>query len=360
MSMPADGSGFLLRLARVLALIAVVTMAPATFAAKRTFVRSTGLDSNPCSLTAPCRSFAVAIASTDPAGEIVVLDSAGYGAVTITQSVSILAPRGVYAGVSVFSGAGVRINGAGIDVTLRGLSINGLGGQNGIDFALGARLTIDGCAISNMNAAGILLQAGGSTMVANASVRKSGGAGIELGATDSVSVVDSEIARNAADGLWLHGGARASVQRSVIAGNALSGIKVDAAASGTRLAVRASIVADHTAGAGISIGGTGGGVSANADISGNTITRNVDGIAVTSAAGAALKVNAADNQISNHTGAGILSSQAGSDVRTGGNGIFRNTKGFGPQGAGVLYTPASNYVRDNTADDGGHTPDSLL
>jgi hypothetical protein len=360
MRLPSDRSGFLLRLGRVLALIGLLTMAPASFAVQRTFVRSTGLDTNPCSRTAPCRSFAVAIASTDSAGEVVVLDSGGYGAVTITQSVSILAPRGVYAGVTVFSGAGVRINGAGIDVTLRGLSINGLGGQNGIDFALGAQLTIDGCAISNMNGAGILLQAGGTTTVANASVRKSGGAGIELGATDSVSVVDSEIASNGADGLWLHGGARASVQRSVITGNALSGIRVDAAVSGTRLAVRASIIADHTAAAGVSISGSGGGVSANADISGNTITRNVDGIAVISAGGAALKVNAADNQITNHSGAGILSSQGGSDVRTSGNGIFRNAKGFGPQAAGVLYTPASNYVRDNTTDDGGHIPDPLL
>lgn len=356
----AARSGILARLACVLPLLVLLAVAPASFGAQRTFVRSTGVDSNPCSLAAPCRSFAAAIAATDPAGEVVVLDSAGYGPVTIAQSVSILAPRGVYAGISVFGDAGVRINGAGIDVTLRGLSINGLGGTNGIDFAQGARLTIDGCAISNMTAGGIVLHAGANTFVANVSVRKSGGAGIEVGAADNAAIVDSEIAVNVLHGLWLHGGARASVHRSVISGNLLAGIRADAGSPGTRLVVRASVIADHAGGAGISVIGGPASESAGADIVGNTITRNVDGISLVSAAGAVLRVNAADNQISNHSGIGIVSSKSGSDVRASGNGIFRNTTGFGPQAGGVLNTPASNYVRDNVTDDGGHTPDSLL
>ena len=56
--------------------------------AQRTFVSSTGVDSHPCNLAQPCRSFASAIAQTDIGGEVIVLDSAGYGPVTITQSVS--------------------------------------------------------------------------------------------------------------------------------------------------------------------------------------------------------------------------------------------------------------------------------
>ncbi len=89
-------------------------------AAQRTFVSGAGSDTNACTLVAPCRGFAVALTHTDPNGEIIVLDSAGYGPVTIDKSVSIVAPPGVYAGISVFSGDGIVISGSGIDVALRG------------------------------------------------------------------------------------------------------------------------------------------------------------------------------------------------------------------------------------------------
>jgi hypothetical protein len=52
------------------------------------------------------------------------VDSGGYGAVTIGKTVSIISPPGIYAGISVFSGAGVAINAPGATVVLRGLSIN--------------------------------------------------------------------------------------------------------------------------------------------------------------------------------------------------------------------------------------------
>src|SRR5512132_2933185 len=59
---------------------------------QRTFVASNGADTHPCSLVSPCRSFGTAIAAVAAGGEVIVLDSAGYGAVTITQSVSLIAP----------------------------------------------------------------------------------------------------------------------------------------------------------------------------------------------------------------------------------------------------------------------------
>src|SRR5215831_4413010 len=74
---------------------------PARAQANRTFVSGHGSDSNPCSLAAPCRSFAQAITQTNAGGEIAVLDTAGYGAVTITKSISIVNEDGVEAGVTV-------------------------------------------------------------------------------------------------------------------------------------------------------------------------------------------------------------------------------------------------------------------
>jgi hypothetical protein len=84
-----------------------------------------------CALAAPCRSFGAAIGVTNAGGEIIVLDSAGYGPVAITKSVSIISPPGIYAGVSVLSGQGITINTAGVEVTLRGLTVNGQGGSVG-------------------------------------------------------------------------------------------------------------------------------------------------------------------------------------------------------------------------------------
>lgn len=112
----------------VLAALALFPLATpeARAAAQRTFVASSGNDAAPCSITLPCRSFAAALAQTNAGGEIIVQDSAGYGAVTIGQSVSIAVPSGVYAGITA-TGDGVTINAPSIRVSLRGLTINASG-----------------------------------------------------------------------------------------------------------------------------------------------------------------------------------------------------------------------------------------
>src|SRR5882672_9726045 len=95
------------------------------FAAQRTFVSAAnGNDANSCSRPLPCRSFAAAIPFTDPEGEVIVLDSGGYGAVTINQSVSLISPSGVHAGITASSGNAVTVNaGDSAHVVLRNLSL---------------------------------------------------------------------------------------------------------------------------------------------------------------------------------------------------------------------------------------------
>lgn len=132
--------------------ISIATDVSAT--AQRTFVASNGNDANPCSITAPCRGFAAALLQTTSGGEIVVLDSAGYGGVTINQAVSIIAPPGVYAGVSVLSGTGIFVNSGSGTVVLSGLTINGLGGTVGINFQSGT-LRIERTTISGFPSAGL-------------------------------------------------------------------------------------------------------------------------------------------------------------------------------------------------------------
>lgn len=92
----------------------------------RTFVSSHGLDTNDSRLATPCRSIGAALAQTDPGGEIIVLDSAGYGAIAINKSVSVVAPEGIYAGITVTAGIGIDVSAG--TVALRGLTIRGPGG----------------------------------------------------------------------------------------------------------------------------------------------------------------------------------------------------------------------------------------
>jgi hypothetical protein len=120
----------------------VLAPCPALALPQRTFVASTGVDGNPCSIVAPCRTFTTAIAKTAAGGEVIVLDSAGYGPVVIGKSISIIAPPSVYAGISVFTGPGITVSGPGIKVALSGLRLIGLGGTIGINFTQGARLAV--------------------------------------------------------------------------------------------------------------------------------------------------------------------------------------------------------------------------
>src|SRR5467141_2628417 len=95
--------------------------------ASRTWVSGVGDDANPCSRTAPCKTFAGAISKTSPGGEISVLDPGGFGALTITKSITINAD-GTLASVLVSGTNGIVISAAGGDtVILRNLSINGSG-----------------------------------------------------------------------------------------------------------------------------------------------------------------------------------------------------------------------------------------
>src|SRR5882762_3603686 len=119
--------------------VAVFTLTVASMAqaqATRTWVSGVGDDANPCSRTAPCKTFAGAISKTAINGEIDCIDPGGFGAVTITKSITIDCSATV--GSILGSGTnGVIINATnagGTDplriVRLRGLSINGSGNGN--------------------------------------------------------------------------------------------------------------------------------------------------------------------------------------------------------------------------------------
>src|SRR5262249_44707365 len=128
----------------------------------RTFVSIAGSDSNPCSLALPCRHFSAAVTATSPGGEVDALDAGAYGSFTIDRPLTIHRPGWSYA-APPNGGNAITINAVSGDVTLRGLSLNGVGatgGTNGIVFNSGVSLTITDCVVENFANDGMTLNNG--------------------------------------------------------------------------------------------------------------------------------------------------------------------------------------------------------
>lgn len=147
------------------AFLAVTSFAAPAHAQSRTWVSGVGDDVNPCSRTAPCKTFAGAISKTAAGGEINCMDSGGFGTVTITKSISIIC-EGVIAGVLAAGVNGVIVNAAGIEVLLSGLDIEGFGtGVNGVRVMNAASVTIRNTSIRNFTQRGVSLEGPANTRV---------------------------------------------------------------------------------------------------------------------------------------------------------------------------------------------------
>ena len=161
--------------------------------ATRTWVSGVGDDANPCSRTAPCKTFAGAISKTAASGEISVLDPGGFGAVTITKAIT-LNGDGTLAGILSALTTGVIVNAGANDVVyIRNLSINGAGsGLNGIRWLAGKALHVENCNIYGIgnnsagNGNGILVNlaaTGGGLFVKDTNIKTCAVAGISVATT---------------------------------------------------------------------------------------------------------------------------------------------------------------------------------
>ena len=138
-----------------IAAILFALASPAFAQATRTWVSGVGDDVNPCSRTAPCKTFAGAISKTATNGEINVLDSGGFGSITITKSITIDG-AGAHASILAANVNGITVNGPSITVNLRNLSINGAGFTtgNGIRIVQASGVNIDNVNIMNFAGTG--------------------------------------------------------------------------------------------------------------------------------------------------------------------------------------------------------------
>ncbi len=284
-----------------LTLLGAALLAPTVQAAQRTFVATTGSDANTatsCGPSTPCRSFTSALSVTDVNGDIVVLNSGGYGPVTVNKSVSIISSPGVFAGMTVTSGVGVEIVWPADKVILRGLVISGAGGTHGIQMQTDGDLLVENCHVSGFstygveatgtvrlrvvesllrnNDIGILMQYGVRAEISGTRLF-SNNYGIyaqSLGSADiSVSVTDTVIGGGTA-GIVSYGGtasavARVDVVRSHIS-NAANGVLVNGPAGMARLTIGESMVTGNAYG----LYNVGVGTSVLQSRQNNTITDN--------------------------------------------------------------------------------------
>jgi hypothetical protein len=274
---------------RVLAIFAfaISFTAAVNAQATRTWVSGVGDDVNPCSRTAPCKTFAGAISKTAANGEINALDPGGFGTITITKSMVIDGVNPGMASILAAGTTGVTINALSTDtVILRNLTINGAGtGVNGIRILNAKAVYIENCVIFNFTGSsastgrGITderAHAGGFLYIDNTTVEKNVQSNLFVGPTGgavTVSVNNSRFLGSSANsGAAIRGGSKAAITSSVFSGNLNFGIIVEADVAGTFAAIDKCVISNN---------GTGVATATNsptAQIADNLISGNGTGV----------------------------------------------------------------------------------
>jgi hypothetical protein len=245
--------------------------------ATRTWVSGVGDDVNPCSRTAPCKTFAGAISKTANCGEISVLDPGGFGAVTITKGITING-TGTLAGILAANVTGVIVNATASDtVILRDISINGAcNGLNGIRYIGGKVLMVDHCWIYGFTQNGIDVVKGtdASLKVIDSVIENCTLDGITISTTAGQvrSTIDRTRIMNCGNGLHARNNSRVIARNSVFSHNTTNGIFSDATAGFATIRAWESQISMN-GGNGARAGNAGGG-SSGMEIGLNQIDHN--------------------------------------------------------------------------------------
>jgi hypothetical protein len=222
--------------------------------ATRTWVSGVGDDANPCSRTAPCKTFPGAISKTAARGEINVLDPGGFGGVTITKAITIAA-EGVEAGVLVSGTNAIIINTTNPAdvVVLRGLDIEGLGsGLSGVKQLSAGILHIENSTINGFATNGVEVALSGANTLTELYIKDTNirnnnfgasTAGVKMSATNGVirAVLDNVNLENNTIGLEANDRTRVMMRDSVSAGNTGAGVRAVAGAGAEIDLVRVTV-----------------------------------------------------------------------------------------------------------------------
>jgi hypothetical protein len=281
--------------------------------ATRTWVSGVGDDVNPCSRTAPCKTFAGAISKTAANGIINVLDPGAYGAVTITKSITIDGGGNHAAVLATLGSSGIIINAASVVVVLRGLTIDGAGsGLHGIRFLQGSALHVENCTINGFTGKGL---------------------DIEPTTTTSLAVTNTIIRNNtgaSAGGILLKPSGAGSIKstfQNVVVNRNQFGLRAE---TNTETTIRSSSFSGSTT-VGVDAFTPGGNVQINLDET--TVANNVGNGIQTSGPGAVVRIS--NVQVINNIGTGLVPG-TGQILSFGNNRVTANTGGNGAPTPGVI------------------------
>jgi hypothetical protein len=266
--------------------------APAQAQATRTWVSGVGDDVNPCSRTAPCKTFAGAISKTAINGEINALDPGGFGALTITKSINVDCHE-VLAGLTTGTGTGFVVSIAAGNVNdplrtarIRNVNIHGGGlsgtigtrlGINGIRIDNAAQVSIEDCHITDFTQNGIRDQrtTGGRLTVSNTTVRNCTSTGLLSNPSSGSTKIDSSISNLIAEGngtgVTVANGGLMSLTHCVVSNNTSNGL--DAEGSTSTMMIDNSLVSNNGA-AGLFTAASGTLRVSNTDIANNASAAN--------------------------------------------------------------------------------------
>lgn len=255
--------------------------------ATRTWVSGVGDDANPCSRTAPCKTFAGAISKTAAGGEINCLDPGGFGAVTITKSIAIDCHH-TLGGILAASTNAVIINALSTDeIILRGLDINGGGGSGGLDgirFLAGGSLHVEDTVINNMQNGinvGLNSASNAEVYVKNTYIRNNSNVGIFIsnaGAGLVQTVIERTTVENNVFGLIARNNGRITTRESVFSGNSTTGILAEVLGAGPTAEINVDSCIVTANGTGLSAGTSAAANQGILRVSNTFISRNATGV----------------------------------------------------------------------------------
>jgi hypothetical protein len=254
-------------------------------------VSGVGDDANPCSRTAPCKTFAGAISKTFINGEINAMDFGGFGAVTITKSITIDGGA-AFASILASGTNGVNVNiatGNANDplrrVTLRRLSINGTGASGSVGTSTGirainassfAQLYVENCYIQNFTTAGIdaNVTTNGSVLYVKDTNINNVPTGISMSSTTGAvgAMIDNTRIENGTNGILCKDRAFMNVRNSVIAIMSTVGIGIQAPSNSAGLNVEQTFIVSTNTGIAVGNAGT------RLDLSNSSILNNSTGV----------------------------------------------------------------------------------
>ena len=284
------------------------------------FVSVNGNDSNPCTALSPCRTFQAAHNAVQAGGEIDVLDTGGYGPLSITKSISIVNPGGVVASIATSGSVpAIQVNaGSGDSISLRGLTLDGGGlASSGIDFTGGGNLEIADCVVRKYSLEGLYIHnSGASTLkVTNSEFNDNGNWGIVVQPNNGPVL-----------GTLDHVGFYNNNQVGFLLENNLPP----------------------------------GGLALNFTVKDSVASNNLVGFqSVTNVDNTASRLMLVRSVVSNNS-QGIISFGTGSQVIVDESTIFNNAHAWQADGGGFIFSHGNNSVEGNAADFGPVTPAAAL